>query len=181
RRANSRNGIYGISTADRPHSALMLRARMTLPHFSVSSAMNLPKSAGESARMHHYDVRLPVSACDRRDVADEIVAEPFVQARIERVDEIDQQQRVSVGSSTHNCLSPNIAAPSWSIFGDELLAEPLCQPLTQKTRQQVGWPSSGGGHNDAHRTRRIGLRHRDTRHRRQRGSACGQMQKSTAR
>ena len=33
-----------------PHqSALMLRARMTLPHFSVSSAMSLPKSAGESA------------------------------------------------------------------------------------------------------------------------------------
>src|SRR6266446_1660391 len=25
----------------------MLRARMTLPHFSVSSAMSLPKSAGE--------------------------------------------------------------------------------------------------------------------------------------
>jgi hypothetical protein len=31
------------------HSALMLRARMTLPHFFVSSAMSLPKSAGESA------------------------------------------------------------------------------------------------------------------------------------
>jgi hypothetical protein len=28
-------------------SALMLRTRMTLPHFSVSSAMSLPKSAGE--------------------------------------------------------------------------------------------------------------------------------------
>src|SRR5262249_33201209 len=36
---------YGISTADRPQSALMLRAWMTLPHFSVSSAMSLPKSA----------------------------------------------------------------------------------------------------------------------------------------
>ena len=31
----------------RDHSALMLAARMTLPHFSVSSAMSLPKSAGE--------------------------------------------------------------------------------------------------------------------------------------
>jgi hypothetical protein len=29
------------------HSALMLRARMTLPHFSVSSAMYFPKPAGE--------------------------------------------------------------------------------------------------------------------------------------
>ena len=31
------------------YSGLMLAARMTLPHFSVSSAMSLPKSAGESA------------------------------------------------------------------------------------------------------------------------------------
>src|SRR5262249_5670105 len=31
------------------HSALMLAARITLPHFSVSSAMNLPKSPGERA------------------------------------------------------------------------------------------------------------------------------------
>ena len=29
------------------HSALMLAARITLPHFSVSSASSLPKSAGE--------------------------------------------------------------------------------------------------------------------------------------
>src|SRR5262245_42195532 len=39
----SRNGIYGTSAG---HSALMLAARITLPHFSVSSAMSLPNSAG---------------------------------------------------------------------------------------------------------------------------------------
>src|SRR5262249_60690051 len=38
----SRNGSY---RAD--HSGLMLAARITLPHFSVSLAMCLPKSAGE--------------------------------------------------------------------------------------------------------------------------------------
>src|SRR5258707_1617840 len=31
----------------RPYSTLTLAARITLPHFSVSSAMSLPKSAGE--------------------------------------------------------------------------------------------------------------------------------------
>src|SRR5438105_1356032 len=31
----------------RAHSALMLAARASLPHFSVSSLMNLPNSAGE--------------------------------------------------------------------------------------------------------------------------------------
>src|SRR5262249_8627199 len=45
--AISPNGGYGIPQADRPQSALMLRARMPLPHFSLSSAMSLPKSAGE--------------------------------------------------------------------------------------------------------------------------------------
>src|SRR5262245_36864294 len=39
-------GIYGMSTGG-GHSGLMLAARITLPHFSTSTAMNLPKSAGE--------------------------------------------------------------------------------------------------------------------------------------
>src|SRR5262245_38821835 len=45
---DSPNGIYGM-WAERisAYSVLMLAARITLPHFSVSSAMSLPKSAGE--------------------------------------------------------------------------------------------------------------------------------------
>jgi hypothetical protein len=34
---------------DRPYSALMPAARITLPHFSVYSTMNFPKSVGELA------------------------------------------------------------------------------------------------------------------------------------
>jgi hypothetical protein len=41
---HSRNGIMEYR-----HSSLMFAARITLPHFSVSSVMSLPKSAGESA------------------------------------------------------------------------------------------------------------------------------------
>ena len=44
---HSQNGIYGTWTDARPYSALMLTARITLAHFSVSSATSLPKSAGE--------------------------------------------------------------------------------------------------------------------------------------
>src|SRR5947209_9310245 len=42
-------GRYGILAAQALplHARLMLAARITLPHFSVSSAMNLPKSAAE--------------------------------------------------------------------------------------------------------------------------------------
>src|SRR5262245_50093876 len=46
---NSPNGGYGISTADRPQSALIPVNLTTLPHFSVSSAISLPKSTGEPA------------------------------------------------------------------------------------------------------------------------------------
>src|SRR5262245_64543726 len=41
---------YGRLSAFRHHSALMLRGRTTLPHFWVSSAMNLPNPAGDSAK-----------------------------------------------------------------------------------------------------------------------------------
>src|SRR6516162_689151 len=43
-----RTGGYGILTwRCLAHSGLMLAARITLAHFSVSSEMSLPKSAGE--------------------------------------------------------------------------------------------------------------------------------------
>src|SRR5215467_2871046 len=41
--------LRNIGSGPPRQSALMWRARMTLPHFSVSSAMSLPKSGGESA------------------------------------------------------------------------------------------------------------------------------------
>src|SRR5262249_48507103 len=44
---NSDNGSYGISAVPGSYSSLILAARTTFPHFSVSSAMSLPKSAGE--------------------------------------------------------------------------------------------------------------------------------------
>ena len=47
--SHSRNGSYGIVGGAPRHSGLMLAALITLAHFSVSSAMNLPKSAGEPA------------------------------------------------------------------------------------------------------------------------------------
>src|SRR5262249_15537782 len=41
--------LRNISRGRADYSALMLAARITLAHFSVSSAMSLPKSAGEPA------------------------------------------------------------------------------------------------------------------------------------
>ena len=41
-----RNGRYGISDRSCCHCTLMLAARMTLPHFSISNAICLPNSCG---------------------------------------------------------------------------------------------------------------------------------------
>src|SRR5262245_22991680 len=41
--------IMACRPKDSRHSGLILAARMTFPHFSVSSAMSFPKSAGEPA------------------------------------------------------------------------------------------------------------------------------------
>src|SRR5262249_60257489 len=44
---NSPWGLFNATRVDQPYSSLMLAARITLPHFSVSSPMNLPNSFGE--------------------------------------------------------------------------------------------------------------------------------------
>jgi hypothetical protein len=54
------------------------------------------------------------------------------------------------------------------------------QPLPHHARDGVGIAASGKTDDDAHWPRRILLRPSEARHGRQRGSACGQMQKISA-
>src|SRR5262249_59354149 len=63
---------------------------------------------------------------------------------------------------------------------DELLAEPLRQPLTYEACEKVIRAAGCISNNDAHRPRRIGLRPSEARHSRERGSARGQMRKISA-
>ena len=49
--SHSPNGIYGMCSRTANHSGLMLAARITLAHFSVSSAMKLAEVGGR-ARKH---------------------------------------------------------------------------------------------------------------------------------
>src|SRR5262245_47333036 len=67
------------------HSALMLAARITLPHFSISAAMSFPKSAGEPvstvpprSEIRAFNDRLgaDVGAATRAVFYDELLAEP---------------------------------------------------------------------------------------------------------
>ena len=42
-----KRSLWNAEPGPHDYSGLMLAARITLPHFSVSSAMSFPKSAGE--------------------------------------------------------------------------------------------------------------------------------------
>src|SRR5262245_49857928 len=126
--------------------------------------------------MDRHDKRLADDGCDRCDVADEIEIEVVVERRVDRVRRSRQEERVAVRRRLHDRLGTDIAAGTRPVLDDELLAEPLGQPMTDQARGDVGSTTGGKSDDNAHWPRRIGLRPRDARQSRQRGSARGQMQ-----
>ena len=127
--------------------------------------------------MDHHDLGLADDARDRRDIADEIEIELVVERRVDRVRCADQKKRIAVRRRTHDRLGGDVAAGARPVLDDEWLAEPLRQPLTDETRDDVGRAAGGKADDQSHRPRRIGLRPSDARDGRQRGSAGRQMQK----
>src|SRR5262245_60992992 len=79
---------------------------------------------------HLYGKRLASNARNRRDVADEIEIELVVEGGVDRVHESGHEERISVGGRVHDHLGADIAGSSWSVLDDELLAEPIRQPLS---------------------------------------------------
>ena len=87
--------------------------------------------------LHHHDVWHAADARDRRDVADEIEIELVVERRVDRVVASDQKERIAVRRRAHDRLGGDIAAGARPVLDDELLAEPLRQPLTHQARDDV--------------------------------------------
>jgi hypothetical protein len=116
------------------------------------------------------------NARHRRDVADEVEAEVRVERRIDGVCRDRQHQRVAVGRRPDDELGADIAGGARPVLDDERLFEPFRQPLRHQPRDDVGRAAGDDGDDQTHRPRRIGLRPRDPRDDRQRGSARGQMQ-----
>ena len=136
---------------------------------------------GRERRVHRHDVGHPANTADGSDVAAEIKAELVVERCIDGIRDRDEQQRVAVGRSIHHRCGSNIAGRSGAVLDHEALPEPLRQPLSDQSAEDVIAATRRIANDDAHRSRRIGLRPRETRHSRQRGSARGQLQKlSTA-
>src|SRR5262249_40563137 len=107
----------------------------------------------------------------------EIEFEIRVECRVDYIRWDGHKQRVAVRRRIYDGLSGDIAASPRAVLNNELLAEPLRQPLTREARDDVGRVTRRVADNDMARPRRIGLCRRDARHGRERGSARCEIQK----
>src|SRR5215467_1368372 len=130
--------------------------------------------------MYLHEVGNADDARDWRDVADKIVSEFFVERRVDRRRGIDQEEGVAVRGRAYDRFRGDGVIRARDVFDDEWLTKPLGKPSPQHTRENIRRTAGRRTDDDAHRPRRVGLRPRDARHGRQRGSARGQMQKLSA-
>src|SRR5262250_997153 len=137
----------------------------------------LGNSCDRKRWIHLHDMRHTDDARNRRNITNEVVVEFFEQRCIDCCGSTDHEERIAVCRRTHDRLYTDIATTTRTVLDDELLTEALRQPLPNEARSNVVNTTGRKWDNDAHRPRRIGLRPRDPRERRQRGSACGEMQK----
>lgn len=111
--------------------------------------------------MNLHDERHADDAANRCDVANEIEIELLVERRVDRVGRADQQKRVAVRWRIHDAFGGDIATGARPVVNDNLLTEPLGEPLRHHPRSNVGRTASGKSNDQAHRPRRVGLRRCD--------------------
>src|SRR5262249_24854214 len=128
-----------------------------------------------------HDKRPVANACDRHSVADEIEIELIIKRDGDRVCRNDQKECMAVGGRTRDRLGTDIGRSTRLVLDEEWLAEALGQPLTDQTCEDVGRAAGRKADDNAHRPRRIDLCPSEARDGGERGSACCQMQESTAR
>src|SRR5262249_38086869 len=91
----------------------------------------------------------------------------------------DEEQRVTIGWSTHDCLGRDIARGSGPVIDDDLLAKSLRQEWINESRDDIGRNAGSIADDDPHRSRRIGLRVCDLAYTRERDGTCETQEVST--
>ena len=117
---------------------------------------------------------------DRVEVLDRIVGDRAVEARIDDQGRCNEDNRVAVGIGFGALAHADIAAGAADVLNEELPPEIFRKLLCDQAGEHIGRTAGPIGYDHPHRPRRIGLRPRDARHGRQRGSTRCQMQKSSA-
>ena len=94
---------------------------------------------------------------------------------------VAEQELVTIGCRFSHTGGASHSTGAADVFDDDLLMENLAQARRQDASIGVDGPSGRERHQHGDRPRRVGLRPRDARDRRQRSRARGQMQKTSAR
>ena len=85
------------------------------------------------------------------DVPDEIEIELLVERGVDRVCRTYRQERVAVGRRAHHSLGGEVGAGPRPVLNDKLLTEPLRQPLSHESREDVSAGAGGKADDDAYR------------------------------
>src|SRR5262245_34442080 len=147
---------------------------------SLGVGEELGNRLGRKVRIDLHHWWHAVHARDRGDIADEVVIELLIERGVDHIIRAHGEQRVAVRWRAHHDLSRDIAAGARPVLDDELLTEPLGEPLTYDARDDVDRLTSGKSDHHAHWSRGIGLCPRDPRHGGESGRARGQMHKLSA-
>src|SRR5262249_33844832 len=113
------------------------RSKTDLARMGLGVGYELWNRLGRNRRIHLHDLRHAVDARDRRDIADKVVVQLFVERGVDHIIRADGEQRVAIWWRTHDGLSSDIAASARPVLNDELLTKPLGEPLTYYARDDV--------------------------------------------
>ena len=153
----------------------------TLPGLAFSQAISSFRlAAGKSLRAEIISGLLGKQR-DRLEIAAQIIGQ-----RIDRaVDHVRAvvavAQRIAVGRRLHRALDAGHARLAGDVLDHHRLAERLAHALGERAREAVRRTAGEIRHDHRDRARRIGLRAGDMRQRRERGGACRQAEKCSAR
>src|SRR5262245_59244809 len=140
----------------------------------------LGNRSGRDQRIDGQDLRHAGKTCNRRDIADEIETELFIECCVESSRHVEPEERIAVRRRAHDRFGGEIGSGTWAVLDNKLLAEPLREPLTYQAGEDVSRACGRKSDHDAHRPRRIGLRPCEARYYGERSSTRGEMQKLSA-
>src|SRR5262249_18504198 len=138
------------------------RRRVNLARVGLGIDDQLGHGLGRYRRMKHDKVGDCANTSNRRDVADKIEIELVVERRVDCVRGTNQEKRVTIRRRAYDRVDTDIAAAARPVLDDELLPEPLRQPLSYQARDDVGSTSGGNSDHDDDRPCVTGLRPTDS-------------------
>jgi hypothetical protein len=122
-------------------AAVASRAQVDLARISLGVGNKLGDALDRHRRINLQHRRRLHDACNRHNAFYEIEIEVGIKRSVDRVRLGDEKQRVAVGVGVYRRLGGDVATGTRPVLDDQLLAEPLRQPLADEACADVGWTS----------------------------------------